>query len=147
MERLLHKGGGGMQKAVNIKLTTIIRQPDVEDQLMELRSQGTLTVKNNRRYLQYEEQLEELLVRTTVKISENEAVIMRSGGLQMRLPFLLHKEQTGNLTNEQGSFMLTTKAHELSISDTRFKVRYDLAMGSAHVGEYEMEIQFLEGNQ
>ena len=136
-----------MQKAVNIKLTTIIRQPDVEDQLMELRSQGTLTVKNNRRYLQYEEQLEELLVRTTVKISENEAVIMRSGGLQMRLPFLLHKEQTGNLTNEQGSFMLTTKAHELSISDTRFKVRYDLAMGSAHVGEYEMEIQFLEGNQ
>jgi len=147
MERLLHKGGGGMQKAVKIKLTTIIRQPDVEDQQMELWSQGTLTVKNNRRYLQYEEQLEELSIRTTVKISENEAVIMRSGGLQMRLPFLLHKEQTGNLTNEQGSFMLTTKAHELSISDTRFKVRYDLAMGSAHVGEYEMEIQFLEGNQ
>lgn len=133
-----------MQKAVNIKLTTIIRQPDVEDQLMELRSQGTLTVKNNRRYLQYEEQLEELLVRTTVKISENEAVIMRSGGLQMRLPFLLHKEQTGNLTNEQGSFMLTTKAHELSISDTRFMVRYDLSLGSDHVGEYEMEIQFME---
>ena len=136
-----------MQKAVKIKLTTIIRQPEVEDQLMELRAQGTLTVKNNRRYLQYEEQLEELTIRTTVKISPNEAVIMRSGGLQMRLPFLLHKEQTGNLTNEQGSFMLTTKAHELSISDTRFKVRYDLAMGSAHVGEYEMEIQFLEGKQ
>jgi uncharacterized beta-barrel protein YwiB (DUF1934 family) len=136
-----------MQKAVNIKLTTIIRQPDVEDQLLELRSRGTLTVKNNRRYLQYEEQLEELMIRTTVKLSDDEAVIMRSGGLQMRLPFLLHKEQTGNLTNEQGSFMLTTKAHELSVSDTRFKVRYDLAMGSDHVGEYEMEIQFLEGNK
>ncbi|MGK7376526.1 DUF1934 domain-containing protein [Planococcus sp. 1R117A] len=136
-----------MQKAVKIKLTTIIRQPDTEEQLMELWSHGTLTIKNDRRYLQYEEQLEELLIRTTVKLSENEAVIMRSGALQMRLPFLLHKEQTGNLTNEQGTFMLTTKAHELTISDTRFKVRYDLAMGSAHVGEYEMEIQFMEGQK
>ncbi|MDN7244799.1 DUF1934 domain-containing protein [Planococcus shenhongbingii] len=136
-----------MQKAVKIKLTTIIRQPDAEEQLMELWSHGTLTIKNDRRYLQYEEQLEELLIRTTVKLGENEAVIMRSGGLQMRLPFLLHKEQTGNLTNEQGTFMLTTKAHELTISDTRFKVRYDLAMGSAHAGEYEMEIQFMEGQK
>ncbi|WKA57918.1 DUF1934 domain-containing protein [Planococcus shenhongbingii] len=136
-----------MQKAVKIKLTTIIRQPDAEEQLMELWSHGTLTIKNDLRYLQYEEQLEELLIRTTVKLGENEAVIMRSGGLQMRLPFLLHKEQTGNLTNEQGTFMLTTKAHELTISDTRFKVRYDLAMGSAHAGEYEMEIQFMEGQK
>lgn len=134
-----------MKKFVKIKLTTKIRQPDVEEQVLEMRSEGTMTVKNNRLYLQYEEQLEELSIRTTVKISNDEAVIMRSGGLQMRLPFLLHKEQTGNLTNEQGSFMLTTKAHELSASDTRFKVRYDLAMGSSHVGEYEMEIQFTEG--
>ena len=133
-----------MQKNMNIKLTTIIRQPDVEEQVLELLSQGTLTVKNNRSYLQYDEQQEDLTIRTTVKISENEAVIMRSGGLQMRLPFLLHKEQTGNLTNEQGSFMLTTTAHELSISSTRFLVRYDLAMGAAHAGEYEMEIQFTE---
>lgn len=133
-----------MQKNMNIKLTTIIRQPDVEEQVLELLSQGTLTVKNNRSYLQYDEQQEDLTIRTTVKISENEAVIMRSGGLQMRLPFLLHKEQTGNLTNEQGSFMLTTKAHELSMSGTRFKVRYDLSMGASYAGEYEMEIQFTE---
>lgn len=134
-----------MKTSVTIKLTTKIRQPDVEEQVLEMWSEGTKTVKNNRIYLQYEEQLEELNIRTTVKISDDEAVIMRSGGLQMRLPFLLHKEQTGNLTNEQGSFMLTTKAHELSASDTRFNVRYDLAMGSSHVGEYEMEIQFTEG--
>lgn len=133
-----------MQKNVNIQLTTIIRQPEMEEQVMELLSQGTLTVKNNRSYLQYDEQLEGLEIRTTVKISENEAVIMRSGGLQMRLPFLLHKEQTGNLTNEQGSFMLTTKTHELSMSGTRFNVRYDLSMGASHAGEYEMEIQFME---
>ncbi|MGI2327776.1 DUF1934 domain-containing protein [Planococcus sp. YIM B11945] len=136
-----------MQKSVMIKLTTIIRQPDVDDQVMELRSEGTLTEKNNRRYLQYAEQQEELEIRTIVKLSDDEAVIIRSGGLQMRLPFLLHKEQTGNLTNAQGSFMLTTYAHELSVSETRFKVRYDLAMGSAHAGEYEMEIQFTEGKQ
>lgn len=136
-----------MKKSVAIKLTTTIRQPDMEEQVMELHSHGTLTEKNDRRYLQYAEQQDNLEIRTTVKLHEQEAVILRSGGLQMRLPFLLHKEQTGNLTNEQGSFMLTTTAHEISVSDTRFQVRYDLAMGDSHVGEYEMEIQFTEGKQ
>ncbi|MFD1861831.1 DUF1934 domain-containing protein [Planococcus sp. FY231025] len=136
-----------MRKMVKIKLTTIIRQPDVEEQKMEMWSEGTMTVKNDRRYLQYEERQDELDIRTTVKLGQEDAMVMRSGGLQMRLPFLLHKEQTGNLTNEHGSFMLTTKAHELSVSDTHFKVRYDLAMGESFVGEYVMEIQFTEGTQ
>lgn len=133
-----------MEKSVAIKLTTTIRQPDMEEQVMNLESHGILTEKNNRLYLQYREQQDGLEIRTIVKFNEEEAVIMRSGGLQMRLPFLLHKEQTGNLTNEQGSFMLTTTAHELSVSGTHFKVRYDLALGADYVGEYEMEIQFLE---
>ncbi|RNF40059.1 DUF1934 domain-containing protein [Planococcus salinus] len=134
-----------MKKSVIIKLTTIIRLPDEAEQVMELHSHGTLTEKNDRRYLQYAEQQDDLEIRTTVKLQEEEAVVLRSGGLQMRLPFLLHKEQTGNLTNEQGSFMLTTKAHELSVSESRFQVRYDLSLGTDYVGEYEMEIQFTEG--
>lgn len=136
-----------MEKSVDIKLTTTIRQPDMEEQVMNLQSHGTLTEKNNRQYLQYLEQQDELEIRTIVKFNEEEAVIMRSGGLQMRLPFLLHKEQTGNLTNAQGSFMLTTTAHELSVSGTHFKVRYDLTFGADYAGEYEMEIQFMEATK
>lgn len=133
-----------LEKSVVIKLTTTIRQPDMEAQVMKLQSYGTLTGKKNHQYLQYQEQQDNLEIRTIVKFNEEEAVIMRSGGLQMRLPFLLHKEQTGNLTNEQGSFMLTTTAHELSMSGSHFKVRYDLALGADYVGEYEMEIEFVE---
>ena len=133
-----------MKKSVKIKLTTIIRQPDMDEQVLKLQSRGTMTEKNDWRYLQYDEQQDELNIRTTVKISEEEVVIMRSGDLQMRLPFLLHKEQTGNMTNAQGSFMLTTTAHELEVSDSHFKVRYDLVMGADLVGEYEMELQFME---
>ncbi len=136
-----------MEKSVDIKLTTTIRQPDMEEQVMNLQSHGTLTTKNKSHYLQYQEQQDELEIRTIVKFNEEEAVIMRSGGLQMRLPFLLHKEQTGNLTNAQGSFMLTTTAHELSVSGTHFKVRYDLVLGADYVGEYEMEIQFMEATK
>ncbi|OHX52237.1 hypothetical protein BB776_02410 [Planococcus salinarum] len=136
-----------MEKSVDIRLTTTIRQPDMDDQVMTLQAHGTLTEKNNRQYLQYREQQDELEIRTIVKFTEEEAVIMRSGGLQMRLPFLLHKEQTGNLTNEQGSFMLTTTAHELSVGDSHFKVRYDLALGADFAGEYEMEIQFMEATK
>lgn len=136
-----------MKKSVKIKLTTIIRQPGSEEQIMELRADGVLTEKGGRSYLQYDERQDELEIRTTVKLGENEAVVMRSGGLQMRLPFLLGKEQTGNLRNGEGSFMLTTKAHELIVTDNHFRVRYDLALGNDYVGEYEMEIQFMEGTQ
>ncbi len=136
-----------MEKSVAISLTTTIRQPDMEDQVMKLESHGVLRKKNNRQYLQYQEQQDDLEIRTIVKFNEEEAVIMRSGGLQMRLPFLLHKEQTGNLTNAQGSFMLTTTAHELSVSGTHFKVRYDLSLGADYAGEYEMEIQFMEATK
>lgn len=136
-----------MKKSVKIKLTTTIRQPGSEEQVMELRAEGVLTEKGGRRYLQYEERQDELDIRTTVKLGEQDAVVMRSGGLQMRLPFLLDKEQTGNLRNGEGSFMLTTKAHELVVTESRFRVRYDLALGNDYVGEYEMEIQFMEGTK
>jgi uncharacterized beta-barrel protein YwiB (DUF1934 family) len=136
-----------MKKSVKIKLTTTIRQPGSEEQVMELRAEGVLTEKGGRRYLQYEERQDDLDIRTTVKLGEQDAVVMRSGGLQMRLPFLLDKEQTGNLRNGEGSFMLTTKAHELVVTESRFRVRYDLALGNDYVGEYEMEIQFMEGTK
>jgi uncharacterized beta-barrel protein YwiB (DUF1934 family) len=136
-----------MKKSVKIKLTTTIRQPGSEEQVMELRAEGILTEKGGRRYLQYEERQDELDIRTTVKLGEQDAVVMRSGGLQMRLPFLLDKEQTGNLRNGEGSFMLTTKAHELVVTESHFRVRYDLALGNDYVGEYEMEIQFMEGTK
>ncbi|MFC4713128.1 DUF1934 domain-containing protein [Planococcus dechangensis] len=136
-----------MKKSVKIKLTTTIRQPGSDEQVMELRAEGVLTEKGGRRYLQYEERQDELDIRTTVKLGEQDAVVMRSGGLQMRLPFLLDKEQTGNLRNGEGSFMLTTKAHELVVTESRFRVRYDLALGNDYVGEYEMEIQFMEGTK
>lgn len=134
-----------MKQSVKIKLTTTIRQPGAEEQVMELRAKGQLTEKNGRHYLQYEEHQDGLEIRTTVKLGETEAVVMRSGGLQMRLPFLLDHEQTGNLRQGEQSFLLTTKAHELVLTESRFKVRYDLALGNDYAGEYEMEIQFTEG--
>ncbi|MDS9109512.1 DUF1934 family protein, partial [Streptococcus pneumoniae] len=62
-----------MKKSVKIKLTTIIRQPGAEDQVMELRSEGVLTEKNGRRYLQYDERQDDLDIRTTVKLGETDA--------------------------------------------------------------------------
>lgn len=134
-----------MEKQVHVRLTTIIRQPGEQEQKTEFRARGTLTEKNGRRYLRYAENQDGLDIRTMVKLGETEAVIVRSGGLQMRLPFILNKEQTGNYTNEH-SFMLTTKTHELHVSNTRLHVRYDLVIGADYIGEYEMEIQFTEGS-
>lgn len=133
-----------MRTPVKIRLTTTIQQPGSEAETFELWSSGMMTVKNGQRYLQYEEKQDELDIKTTVKIGETEALILRSGGLDMRLPFLLDREQQGNYTNEQGTFLLTTATHELSASDTRFFVHYDLAMGASTVGEYKMEITYTE---
>lgn len=133
-----------MRIPVEIKLMTKVRQTGAAEEVFELTSSGTMTVKNGQRYLQYEERQENVKIRTTVKLSEEEALILRSGGLDMRLPFLLHHEQQGTYKNEQGSFLLTTTTHELSVSKTRFFVRYDLVFGMDLIGEYEIELQYTE---
>lgn len=138
-----------MQTPVKIHLVTIARQEDDEEKY-ELTLFGRYYRKGNSVYLKYDEVQEEGTVHTIVKISEDEALILRSGLIKMRLSFRLSEQRNGSHESPFGSLMLSTSTKTLThhesndIVNGRISLKYDLAMQGAHTGEYEMRIDYRE---
>ena len=86
-----------LKTAVNVRLLTVIRHPDVAEETFDLQTTGVLTLKGEQPYLVYEEMQDDKTVRTTVKLSSESSMIMRSGGVKMRLPFIPGEFQTWEL--------------------------------------------------
>ncbi|WP_233569834.1 DUF1934 domain-containing protein [Falsibacillus albus] len=138
------------QIPIKIELTTKI-QHDNEQETYELTAFGQYYQKDNAVYLKYDEVQEEGTVHTIVKISGNEAVILRSGALKMRLSFLNGKPKNGSYESPYGTLMLISKTSELKHSqekekavDGRFQLKYQLILQGSSVGVYEMNIDYKE---
>ena len=134
-------------KAVNIKLVTTIRHPDQESETFELWAQGKQIEKAGKTYLTYEEIQEQVTgnIKTTVKVGQDEALILRSGGLTMRLPFSTSGDQNGSFEGEFGTMLVTTTTHSIDHEDGKFTIEYGLKSGSSHVGDYKLEFTYTEG--
>lgn len=140
-----------VEKSVKIKVISTIRPTDGETQTYELWLQGSFIKKSDKMYLRYEEIMEDQAIRTTVKMSNENALILRSGAINMRLPFSTTGKQTGHYDTIYGTLPLQTKTYHLgfehneeNISGT-FNVQYDLIISGQSVGEYTLEIQYMEG--
>ena len=139
-----------MNKQVKVKLKTTIRQPNEQPEVYELWATGSLIKKGEYDYLKYAEVQEDKNINTTVKMGDKEALVLRSGGLNMRLPFVLNAEQTGNYESEYGSLKVTTTTRSMSYEKTeqdgRFVVHYDFLVSGEPVGEYTLEFHYTEGS-
>ncbi|MCH6268067.1 DUF1934 domain-containing protein [Neobacillus citreus] len=127
---------------INVKTT-------IDDQeTFELTVFGRYFQKDQASYLQYEEVLEEGMVRTIVKTSQDEALILRSGPLKMRLPFQLNRKLRGSYELAFGTFETTTKTRKLVYSydngSGHISILYDFAMQGTPAGTYHLEISFQE---
>lgn len=138
-------------KAVKIKLITKIRPIEGEPETYEMWLQGSYIEKLDNAYLRYEEVQDGQSIRTTMKLGNDQALIIRGGAVNMRLPLNKHDEQLGNYESEFGSLPVITRTHALEFqrqsSDEksgRFSVQYDLIMGGQMVGNYTVNIQFTE---
>ncbi|MFC4410706.1 DUF1934 domain-containing protein [Chungangia koreensis] len=136
-----------VEKLVKIKLVTTIRHPDQETETFELWAEGRQVEKAGKTYLTYEEIQEHVTgnIKTTVKFGETEALILRSGGLTMRLPFSMASEQNGSFEGEFGTMLVTTTTLSIDHRDGRFTIEYALKSGSNHVGDYKLEFTYTEG--
>lgn len=136
---------------VKIKLVSKIIPTDGELETYEMWLQGSLINKSGSNYLRYEEVQEEHTVQTTIKLNNDQAFIMRSGGISMRLPLNKKQLENGHYENMYGSLPIVTKTNELSherINDTiegRFYAQYDLIVNGASVGNYTLDIHYSEG--
>lgn len=139
---------------VKIKLNSTILPTDGEEETYEMWLDGSLIKKTGKTYLRYVEQLGEGNINTTVKLDNHQALILRSGGVKMRLPFNRLQEQHGHYETQFGTLPIVTKTHQLSFENRddnkangTFKIQYDLLMNGQAVGEYTLEIQYMEGHK
>lgn len=133
---------------VNIKLISTIRPIDGESESQEMWLTGQLLEKAGSLYLKYEEVLEDKIIRTTMKLGNERALIMRAGAVNMRLPLNIMEQQTGHYDSEFGSMPLVIQTKKMMFSKQvisgDFHVQYDLLMGGQSVGNYTLDITFTE---
>ncbi|MDN4492071.1 DUF1934 domain-containing protein [Ureibacillus aquaedulcis] len=136
---------------VKIKLNSTISPIDGEKENYEMWLDGTLVKKSGKTYLRYVEQLDEKEIRTTVKMGNEQALILRGGGVKMRLPFNNIQEEIGEYDTQFGSLPIITKTKHLShihnedsSMSGKFNVQYDLIISGQSVGKYTLEIHYSE---
>ncbi|MFJ5766058.1 DUF1934 domain-containing protein [Lysinibacillus sp. NPDC093210] len=133
---------------VNIKLISTIRPIDGESETVEMWLNGQLINKADSLYLKYEEMQDEKIIRTTMKLDKERALIMRAGAVKMRLPLNIFEQQIGHYESEFGSMPLVTQTKNMLFTRHEmrgdFHVQYDLLMGGQNVGNYTLDITFTE---
>lgn len=133
---------------VKIKLWSTIIPIEGEVEKYEMWLEGQLFDKNGTSYLRYEEIQDDKKIKTTIKLAEDQVVIMRSGAVNMRLPLNLEQEERGHYESQYGSIPLITKTHEIAImtndENSVFKTTYDLIIGGTAVGNYTLDIKYSE---
>ena len=134
---------------VNIHLTTSIEHQG-EREIFELMLSGEFQEKNGSYFLKYNEVEEEGTVQTVVKFSDKGAVILRSGAVNMRLPFNEKEQMNGSYKSPHGTLAMSTKTNKLSHSHTynesqlegTLQLDYHLLMQGTAVGAYTLELKF-----
>lgn len=133
---------------VKIKLVSSIIPTDGELETYEMWLQGSVMEKAGTHYLRYEEFQDDKEIRTTVKLKNDQAFIMRSGGVTMRLPLTLQQKERGHYESVYGSIPIVVKTHQLSYEPLenggRFMTKYDLIIGGNAVGHYTLDINYSE---
>lgn len=143
----------GIGRPVFIRLQSSIRHPGQDEETHDLETTGRYIEKASTSYLKYDEITNEQEIRTTVKMGEEDALIMRSGAVDMRLPFIAGGERPGEYGNGLANFKLLVKTNRLELTEHKdglggqFGVAYELHAEGALLGIYELIITYTEGNK
>lgn len=135
---------------IYISLHSSIQHPGQEKESYKLQTIGSYVNRNGSVYLRYKEEQEGELIQSTIKVGKEEALIMRSGAVQMRLPFSIHQVRLGEYHYEQMTLPLQVKTKSLSFiqqseKNGQFHVAYELHAEDSLLGIYELSITYSEG--
>jgi uncharacterized beta-barrel protein YwiB (DUF1934 family) len=133
---------------VKIKLVSSIIPTEGEQETYEMWLQGTFIEKSGTPYLRYEEMQDDQTIRTTVKLTNEQAFIMRNGGITMRLPLNTAQPERGRYESKFGLIPLMTETNQLSYerleTGGQFRTAYELIIDGSSVGNYTLEINYTE---
>lgn len=141
-----------VEKNVKIKLNSTILPQDGEEEKYEMWLNGSFIEKKSKLYLRYNEVLDDKTIHTTVKMANDQALILRGGDVKMRLPFNTVQQERGHYDTQFGTIPLIVKTHQLKhehqnsdMINGTFTIQYDLIISDQSVGQYKLEIHYSEG--
>ncbi len=144
-----------MERPVTIRLHSSIRHPGQDQETHELKAKGRLIEKAGTSYLQYVEEQNGQSIQTVVKMSAQDALIMRKGAVTMRLPFIAEGERLGEYGTGPASLKMLVRTKKLDFVEEmeretasgRFAVTYELHADGSLLGTYELMITYTEGTK
>lgn len=129
-----------------IPVKMIVKTTIDEQETFELTVVGRYFQKGQASYLQYEEVMDEGDVRTIVKAAPEDMLILRSGAVNMRLPFQLEKALPGRYELPFAVLETTTKAKKMEFfyenGHGMIEILYDFSIAGDYAGIYHLEISF-----
>lgn len=149
--RMSEMGSKMLGRPVQIRLHSSIQHPGQEKEVHEVQVTGLYIEKPNAVYLKYDDKQNGEDIQTTVKMSTDDALIMRGGAVSMRLPFSLNVERLGEYRSGPAQFKLGVKTSLIEFTRQagglggKFKVHYELVDEGTSVGTYELTMIYMEG--
>lgn len=145
------------QLPVKIYIKTTVYHPSEDSSLASVAPEtyelivfGQYQETSTAAYLRYQEAMEVGAVNTTVKITEDELLILRSGALKMRMVFRCNKPVSGTYHSPHGYMEIVTEAHAFAhnhntkTNEGNIALQYDLSMQETLAGTYQLEIKYEE---
>lgn len=105
---------------------------------------GLYYIKGNTTYILFDEKQEVGLIKTTVKINEDEVLITRSGPVSMRQLFKKNEQTSGTLKSPYGNFLMETKTDQMEYSYGKLFVSYTLTLNGEETDRQSITIKFKE---
>lgn len=144
--------GKHSDEMVDIQLHSSIQHPGQDKEAHTFQMIGKCMEKNGATYLQYEEEQDGQKIRSIVKLGNEEALIMRSGAIKMRLPLSINEMRLGEYRNQQMMLNLQVKTKALQFTQVseregKFSVAYELHAEGSLLGKYELSITYAEGQK
>ncbi|WP_325064984.1 YwiB family protein [Paenilisteria weihenstephanensis] len=134
---------------VLLRLKTISKQ-EMEEETTELTASGVfyLDHKTGSRYLHYEEEQEAGVIRTVLKVTDTEVLLMRSGAVNMRMHFFRErKRSTISVDYGVGKLMMESELlniEEIYTQDEMFSgkinFQYELLDNGVNIGIFDISM-------
>ncbi|NPC94486.1 DUF1934 family protein [Bacillus sp. WMMC1349] len=135
---------------VNIHVKSLI-QEGADAETIEFKTTGIYYMKKDKIYLSYEEEHEAGKIKTVVKASEHEVLIMRSGAIKMKQRFRPGSRTTTRYKMPFGSLELGVDTKVLSVSQQssngNIHILYDMIISQDQRHLHKMSISYQGGHE
>lgn len=133
---------------ITIHVKSVI-EDDGNEEVIEFRTAGFYYVKQNKVYLSYYEEHDLGKVKTIVKVSEGEVLVMRSGAVKMNQRFVTGASTIAKYKMSFGELELKTSTKsiqsDLGEEQGRISIAYDMHVGDEQQHLHNMTITYEGG--